>query len=313
MSKFNGNNREEAASRERSEATVAESGIRADNLEAARRLNNFPSLSFLLDFLVRRHADHWACSYDFIVKAPADSSDLDYLRQTEDITHQLTALQERYPDQLLHQLGPQCYRPDNIPNPDFIQYIPDRAPRAYMKHAIGFYLNPRLENQLALFIDLIDEMEADQLDFAAKTINRCRETRRSKLGSSFLKIRTEGLVVTASASDADRVLEIILNRYCQQPVAFVDRPVPALAARLAPGIAVGTRLNLDGVDGQRESFNGSRSSLLDSAYHSCKYERHLLPADTIPAESHAEFFRQELQSVALARGIDPKNLAFEKR
>ena len=265
----------------------------------------------MADFLRLRQADGLAGSYAFIVKASPDSSDLAYMSQANDMEYQLDSLNQRYPNRILHQLGSQCYNPKDGRKPNFVHYLSSRAFKGDLQHAVGFYLNPRMESQVSLFIDLVDEMEAGCLNFAAKTINRCREAERLA-GASMRKIRTEGLVVTATNGDADQVLGIILNRYRQLPDVFANRPVPTLAARLASGIAVATRLDLKGSGGQRESFNKNRSKLLDEAHWHLE-RQDFLPPGAIPTENHIELFRLELQETAFAWGIDPHNLAFEKR
>ena len=147
------------------------------------------------------------------------------MRQANDMENQLDALNQHYPNRIFHQLDSQCYNPKYIRKANFVHYLSSRAFKGDLQYAVGFYLNPRMESQVSPFIDFIDEMEAGCLNFAAKTINRCREAKRLA-GASSRKIRTEGLVIIAAEGDADRVLKIILNRYCQLPDVFANRPAP---------------------------------------------------------------------------------------
>ena len=162
------------------------------------------------------------------------------------------------------------------------------------------YLNPQISQSVRVAAELIDKFETSRLAVKTDILNRATEAGSHHI----LDIKTWSIAVYVNQAQIDYALDLILNHYRQDYLAFAGRTIPKLAAGIAHGIAVSTQ---EGFDSDRYSFNGHRSDMFDTAWK--EFEYYQMSASSV-THHDIQTFKQILQRECGKRQVDVRNISF---
>lgn len=176
------------------------------------------------------------------------------------------------------------------------------------------YLNPTAESSVGIFRQVTEEAEAAGLTVKGKIQDRTSEAlsgwNRDKDGK-LQTTRGDGIVMYASEKDANNLLGIVESVYTTNPLAFKGRQVSRVPLRIGEGIAVG-----DEVSDSSTSLTSHRAEKLSEALRKVRGVLGVQHGEKIEPHRRAEalqLFHAVWGQVAYAAGIDPNNIAFNKR
>lgn len=167
------------------------------------------------------------------------------------------------------------------------------------------YLNPRTNDAVHIFRDIMHAADESHLQVKGKIFDRSREadmvTRRPH-GDKDFGIRGDTIVLYATDEEADRLLAISERVYKDNYDAFKGRQTSRFPARIAEGVAIG-----DQPEGKDESLTSHRVQVLGGVVGEVNRERQRRSMDDSAA---AKLFRALWQTAAQDAGINPNNPAF---
>lgn len=167
------------------------------------------------------------------------------------------------------------------------------------------YLNPEIFATPDVFEQVLEHANQTGLSIQLKMYQRtpelvdthvAREHSKSNLGKDGL--RGDGIVIYATDSEADTVLDMVLAIAKDKPEAFVGRETSRIPQNVAEGIAVGDEPTQRGT-----SLASHRAEILN---HVTAYVR----KSGRTGEAAKALFRRYLAATAKANDVNPGNLAF---
>ena len=202
--------------------------------------------------------------------------------------------------------------------PDYVHYCTDYHRYGYRRqHSRSrIYLNPEIGNQVAVFRDLIGRIEDRGLYFLGKISTRDNELERAIVQASRNvgdfnmvsppRLRTDSILIVSNENQADEVLQTVLEYARENSGAFVDQPVPKLAFKIAPGVALAAE-----IDGGKISFNQHRVRLLEVARERTQNSFGLVFNDKRQITDQVlGYFKDEIKAAVKHYNANPHNLAF---
>jgi hypothetical protein len=165
------------------------------------------------------------------------------------------------------------------------------------------YLNPRLEDRIAVFTEIMQGLNEDQTSASGKVLD-------PSFGPVWqTEVRGDGIVLYVGREQADRVLERVLEMAAARPDAFQDRPLPKVPMQVAPGIAIGD--DPGSAAGEGGSLSSHRAKVLAAAIQETR--QLLFEGPRTPSAEPIAVFWQVWEKLAAQNDIDPNNWAFNKK
>jgi predicted metal-dependent hydrolase len=177
-----------------------------------------------------------------------------------------------------------------------------------------FYLNPPVENMVAIYKEIFGRAEAQGLKFQAKVLDfdlrgrgqrKTVEDQREKAEkwSKNPSLRNDPMVFYGFLESKERLYEIIKDVYISNEQVFKGRELGFAPYELAPGFGVGEEpRELSG----RESLSSFLESILASVTRNSDWKQGKTPADR--KKRFAGAFRKKISDEKLP--INPDNIAF---
>lgn len=170
------------------------------------------------------------------------------------------------------------------------------------------YLNPKTINAVQIFTKLMHSLNEAGIFAQGKVLDRSYELAGQMLASSAKPIRADAIVLVVDESEADRVLEMTLSLYTENPDVFTGRPTPKIPTRIAEGIAVGDEPRAEG-----KSLTAHRAEVIQEAIMETKANLGLESWEKIPKDevkAAMDTFQAVFLEVTKKHKVDQNNLAF---
>lgn len=168
------------------------------------------------------------------------------------------------------------------------------------------YLNPKSEDSIKIFRQLVDQAETAGISMQGKVWDRTSELldNRAKQADE-TGVRADGIVLYAD-QDADALLGLVEKIYNANPTSFAGRQTAKMTLPIAEGIGVGSEPPK--IEGQkRESLTSHRVNIIEQA----TTETHSLTDNLkLNNEQITATFRTVFEQLCLEKNINPKNIAF---
>lgn len=168
------------------------------------------------------------------------------------------------------------------------------------------YLNPKTSDSIEIFTELMKTINGKGLSAKGKVLDRSYELMRQMNFGEPEPIRADTIVLYLKDTDADNILETVLNKYIENPESFRDRSTPKIPTGIAPGIAVGDEPTVEG-----SSLTSHRADVIETVAKKTKEKLGMGETfDQSKRESALSEFRQTFKEEAVANNVDPNNMAF---
>ncbi|HET6924636.1 MAG TPA: T3SS effector HopA1 family protein, partial [Candidatus Saccharimonadales bacterium] len=175
------------------------------------------------------------------------------------------------------------------------------------------YLNPTMESSVKIFTEIVDAADKAGLQVKGKILDRSTSAVSSftfKKDGSIGSLRGDGIVIGTSAKDANSLLGIVEEIYNKHRAAFAGRKVPRVPKQIGQGVAIGEDIS------DTESLTSHRAAVIGNAALLAKEKLGLQQWEKVSPVQEAkaiQTFRKLWSQVAAANGIDPQNIAFNRR
>ena len=151
-------------------------------------------------------------------------------------------------------------------------------------------------------------LNEDDILAQGKMLDRSYELTKQIKKQRAVPMRADAIVLVVGDRDADKVLDMALSIYRNNPAIFADRPTPKIPLRIAPGIAVGDESTKAGF-----SLTSHREEIISQALALTRQRLGIELTGNVTAERVNEalgIFRNTFIDIARANGVNPNNLAF---
>jgi hypothetical protein len=167
------------------------------------------------------------------------------------------------------------------------------------------YLNPDMEATPKLFEQLLQAANESGVSMQLKMFQRAPEAadaHKSKTkGSEAGGLRGDGIVVYVDGKNADKVLGMAIALAKDNPDAFKGRNTSRIPQKVAEGIAVGD-----------EPIQMPGTSLTSHREKVFRYAAEKTRESGKQGEEARNMFRDLMRRTAIANGVNPDNIAFNK-
>lgn len=164
------------------------------------------------------------------------------------------------------------------------------------------YLNPRIEDSVAIFDQIVGAAEEAGVVMKGKIFDRLAEgvdkDAREKAAGEF-SMRADGIVLYAG-KDADALLGLVEAVYKDHEESFRGRKTPKIPLKIADGVAIGDQPD-------EGSLTSHRAALLERAKKETQHRLGVASGDKAEA---VKVFRSVYEQMAHAENVDPNNIAF---
>jgi hypothetical protein len=174
------------------------------------------------------------------------------------------------------------------------------------------YLNPKNEDSVAIFREIIDGAKEQGLVMKGKVFDRAsdaiRSTRVALNGESFT-VRADGIVLYAG-EDSNRLMALVQDVYNRREPSFKGRGNSLVPYRLADGLAIGDE---PVGSGGEESLTTSRFGAVNDAMAATRQELGIQTGEKLQPQQETQaqaVFERHFDRIAREKNIDPNNLAF---
>ena len=180
--------------------------------------------------------------------------------------------------------------------------LEEKAAGRQPKFTRRVYLNPKMINSVEVFKDLVHKIEEESLEAKAKLYDPINNSVAAKDPEALEKgfsVRGDTIVVYATESDAENLLETIKEVYASHEDAFKDRKVSRTPLQVAPGVGLG-----DEPAGGGDSLTSHRVKVMEDVRDVVRN------SGEIDTTKQIEQFRLLWRMHARKEEINPDNPAF---
>jgi len=183
------------------------------------------------------------------------------------------------------------------------EYMAKKASGHTPKLDKRIYLNPRPQDAVGIFQDIVDIVNDNSLTVKAKVLDQTNNsevmTPYSEIGDK-RTVRADGIVISVGERDADTVLGLIEQLYFNHRDSFKGRQLPSVPLKVGEGFGLGDEPLEEGA-----SLTSHRAGVLERVLKDVREVK-----GTNQERIHT--FRRLWRTAALAAQINPDNIAFNK-
>lgn len=174
--------------------------------------------------------------------------------------------------------------------------------RPKMTHRI--YLNPKPQESVKVFRDVVHAIEASGLAAKAKIYDRTFDSGPMKAYDSNvdeLSVRGDGIVIYGTDDEAEALLKLVERQYDTHEAAFEGRGLSSVPFEIAPGFGIGDEPEAAGT-----SLTSHRADVIETVLSKVRASG----VDGLYAQQM--LFRRLWRQEAAKEGINPDNPAFNR-
>ena len=168
------------------------------------------------------------------------------------------------------------------------------------------YLNPRTQDAVRVFREVVDAASAANLSVKGKILDRSSEANVMKAyndqDAANRDVRGDAIVLYAGEDEANELLAIAEQVLNQNPAAFKNRDVSSVPLKLAGGLAIGDEPGEKGA-----SLTSHRAGVLEEVASEVRNN------DPGTKEARVKVFKALWKTAASQKNINPDNMAFNAR
>jgi hypothetical protein len=164
------------------------------------------------------------------------------------------------------------------------------------------YLNPRSAEVVTVFRRVLELAEAQDIPMKGKVLDKSIEPLLEDTDRG--DARGDAIVLYVDEANADALLREVKQVYIEHKDAFANRRVSKIPMPIAPGVGIGDEP--DSASGA--SLTSHRSDIIEDAARATREA--LRQGNTEPK---TKIFRGFLRAAAHSAGVNPDNLAFNKK
>jgi hypothetical protein len=181
------------------------------------------------------------------------------------------------------------------------EYMQKKASGDKPKLTRRIYLNPRPQDSVKVFSDVVHAVEAAGLAAKGKIYDRVTDSlvmkRYDSVGDEY-DTRGDGIVLYAASDEADQLLKVMEDVYRAHEASFAGRGLSSVPFEIEPGFGIGDEPTYPG------SLTSHRSDVLEKVLKAVRES-----GETEPS-AQVQLFRRLWQAEAALENINANNPAF---
>lgn len=177
------------------------------------------------------------------------------------------------------------------------RYVDEKMAGSKPELTRRIYLNPRSQDAVKVFTDVIHAADREGLAVKGKIFDQTSNSDVMKRDMN--NVRGDNIVLYASETEAERLLEVANEQYRQHEAAFENRGLSSVPFEIAPGFGLGDEPMKKG-----ESLTSHRSAVIDTIVMKIRQSGEADPTRQVA------LFRRLWNEAAQRENINPDNPAF---